>query len=214
MPTTKKLTKGYARIQFIANGERIRELSAQGYDISKIYRMLMDERRINMSYASFHDNFTCRRSRRLMAAERRRGLPLITPSVPDRPRSALSMEELRESLRWKSEAADLERAGRRRATEITLMESTVADVLGVDTDPMNKTFADFEDLGVVKLEIMDGDEIQGALFDELVEHAIKTPEQGRLVVGSGTSDLSGQFLAQPTAAGSSGTFVGGGARGL
>ena len=63
MPEREKLRKGQARIQFVANSERIKELSAQGYDIFKIYSALRDEQLITMTYFSFHDNFTHRRGK-------------------------------------------------------------------------------------------------------------------------------------------------------
>jgi len=62
MPEQRKLPKGQARIQFIANLERINKLSAQGYDIAKIFRELKEKKLISMSYTSFHDNFARNRS--------------------------------------------------------------------------------------------------------------------------------------------------------
>ena len=64
MSEREKLSKGQARIQFVANSERIKELSAQGYDIYKIYCALREEQRLSMSYTSFYDNFTRRRKSR------------------------------------------------------------------------------------------------------------------------------------------------------
>ena len=64
MSTREKLPKGHARIQFVANSERIKELSDQGYDIRKIYNKLLKEEKISMCYESFHDNFTSRRKKK------------------------------------------------------------------------------------------------------------------------------------------------------
>ena len=78
MSEKEKLPKGQARIQFVANSERIKELSAQGYDIFKIFCVLREEQRVSMSYTSFHDNFTRRRKSR---KERKfANVPAIIPS--------------------------------------------------------------------------------------------------------------------------------------
>ena len=62
-------------------------------------------------------------------------------------------------------------------------------VIGVDTDPMNTTFGDYRQLGIIKLNIMDGDEIDGRLFDNVVESAMQLSSQEHLVVDNGASNF-------------------------
>jgi hypothetical protein len=60
---------------------------------------------------------------------------------------------------------------------------------GVDTDPLNATFAGFEDLEIIRLNVMNGDEIDGSLFDSLVESALLMAPQDRLVIDNGSSNF-------------------------
>lgn len=53
--------------------------------------------------------------------------------------------------------------------------------LGIDTDPVNATFAGYKAFGAEVLTIMEGDEINTRAFDQLVERLIEQGEKGRQV---------------------------------
>ncbi|WP_322075508.1 P-loop NTPase family protein [Burkholderia cenocepacia] len=57
----------------------------------------------------------------------------------------------------------------------------------IDTDPVNATFAGFNALDVVRLEIMDGDEINSRHFDALVEMIATTTDD--VVIDNGASSF-------------------------
>jgi CO dehydrogenase maturation factor len=61
-------------------------------------------------------------------------------------------------------------------------------VIGIDTDPSNKSFAEFAELGVSKLEILDAnDEIDPRRFDVLVETICGLESNDHIVVDTGAS---------------------------
>jgi len=61
-------------------------------------------------------------------------------------------------------------------------------VIGIDTDPSNKSFAEFSELGVSKLEILDrNDEIDSRRFDVLVETVCGLEAQDHIVIDTGSS---------------------------
>jgi hypothetical protein len=61
-------------------------------------------------------------------------------------------------------------------------------VYGLDTDPSNKTFADFAELKVAKLEILDAnDDIDPRQFDALVESIFKLKPNDHIVIDTGSS---------------------------
>ena len=62
-------------------------------------------------------------------------------------------------------------------------------VIGVDTDPLNTTFGDYKQLGIIKLNIMDGGEIDGRLFDHVVGSAMQLSPEEHLVVDNGASNF-------------------------
>jgi hypothetical protein len=59
--------------------------------------------------------------------------------------------------------------------------------LCLDTDPVNATFAGYSALGVRKLQIMDGDEINPRNFDALVE--LVAPSKDDIVIDNGASSF-------------------------
>lgn len=59
--------------------------------------------------------------------------------------------------------------------------------LCIDTDPVNSTFAGYKALGVRRLEIMDGDEINPRNFDTLVE--LIAPSKDDVIVDNGASSF-------------------------
>ena len=61
-------------------------------------------------------------------------------------------------------------------------------VYGLDTDPTNKTFAEFTELEVAKLEILDrNDDIDPRRFDALVESICKLKPTEHIVIDTGSS---------------------------
>jgi len=62
-------------------------------------------------------------------------------------------------------------------------------VIGLDVDPLNATFGNFASLMIIKMNIMDGDDIDARLFDELVDSALQLSQGEHLVVDSGTSSF-------------------------
>lgn len=64
MTDKKPLRKGQGRRQFIACHGRIKELIAQGYDISMVYEALRDDGLITMSYGGFYDLVTQRKRKK------------------------------------------------------------------------------------------------------------------------------------------------------
>jgi len=59
--------------------------------------------------------------------------------------------------------------------------------LCIDTDPVNATFAGYGALGVRKLEIMEGDEINPRAFDAIVELA--STAEGDVIIDNGASSF-------------------------
>lgn len=59
----------------------------------------------------------------------------------------------------------------------------------VDTDPVNKTFAGYEALGVQTIELMDGNEIDPRRFDALVETIVGGGADEHMVVDNGASSF-------------------------
>jgi hypothetical protein len=59
--------------------------------------------------------------------------------------------------------------------------------LCIDTDPINATFHGFKALNVVRLEIMDGDEINSRHFDALVE--LIAPSTDDVIIDNGASSF-------------------------
>lgn len=61
-------------------------------------------------------------------------------------------------------------------------------VIGIDTDPSNKSFAEFTELGISKLEILDrNDEIDSRRFDVLVETICGLEPAEHIVIDTGAS---------------------------
>lgn len=61
-------------------------------------------------------------------------------------------------------------------------------VTGIDTDPSNKSFAEFKELPIAGLEIMDGnDEIAPRRFDALVDTICALGDNDHIVIDTGTS---------------------------
>ena len=56
-----------------------------------------------------------------------------------------------------------------------------------DTDPVNTTFAAYDELQATIVEIMDGDVINSRLFDTLIEKLIELPDNAYAVIDSGAS---------------------------
>jgi len=59
--------------------------------------------------------------------------------------------------------------------------------LCIDTDPVNATFAGYKALGVKRLEIMEGDEINPRHFDTLIE--MIAPAQNDIIIDNGASSF-------------------------
>lgn len=62
-------------------------------------------------------------------------------------------------------------------------------VIGIDTDPSNKSFAAFSELGISKLEIMDSlsDEIDQRRFDALVDTIYDLTSNDHIIIDTGAS---------------------------
>jgi hypothetical protein len=61
------------------------------------------------------------------------------------------------------------------------------EVFGCDTDPVNSSFASYNNIEAKILDIMDGDDIAPGRFDELIDYIFTLPEDSRLVVDIGAS---------------------------
>ena len=61
------------------------------------------------------------------------------------------------------------------------------DVMGVDTDPVNRTYAGYKEFNVTEIDIMSGDDIDPTKFDALIDTAMGLPEGAHLVVDNGAS---------------------------
>jgi len=59
--------------------------------------------------------------------------------------------------------------------------------LCIDTDPVNATFAGYKALGVKRLQIMEGDEINPRHFDTLIE--MIAPSQNDIIIDNGASSF-------------------------
>lgn len=59
--------------------------------------------------------------------------------------------------------------------------------LCIDTDPINATFHGFKNLNVIRLDIMDGDEINPRHFDKLIEQIAATTED--VIIDNGASSF-------------------------
>ena len=69
-----------------------------------------------------------------------------------------------------------------------LAQHKIADhknILCIDTDPVNATFAGFKALNVKRLELMDGDVINARKFDDLIE--LIAPSESDIVIDNGAS---------------------------
>ena len=67
-------------------------------------------------------------------------------------------------------------------------------VQGLDTDPSNKTFAEFAELSVAKLELLDqNDDIDPRRFDVLVETIYKLDSSDHLIIDTGSSCYTALF---------------------
>jgi hypothetical protein len=65
------------------------------------------------------------------------------------------------------------------------LRSKGRDVMGIDTDPLNATFAGFKSLGASRLDIMEGNEIDSRRFDALVELVSKAKDD--VVIDNGST---------------------------
>ncbi|MBL4908093.1 MAG: conjugal transfer protein TraL [Sneathiella sp.] len=59
--------------------------------------------------------------------------------------------------------------------------------IGIDTDPVNATFASYKSFNVQRLEIMRGDNINPRVFDELIEQILDDNEDSIFVVDNGAA---------------------------
>ena len=73
------------------------------------------------------------------------------------------------------------------ATTAQYMHHKKQNPLCIDTDPINATFHGFKEFEVIRLEIMDGDEINPRHFDKLIEKLAATDED--VVIDNGASSF-------------------------
>lgn len=63
-------------------------------------------------------------------------------------------------------------------------------VLGVDTDPSNKSLAGYKELKVTKLHILnDEEDVDKTLFDALIDSICELPEDAHVVIDNGSSNF-------------------------
>ena len=63
-------------------------------------------------------------------------------------------------------------------------------VLGVDTDPSNKSLAGYKELKVTKLHILnDEEDVDKTLFDALIDAICELPEDAHVVIDNGSSNF-------------------------
>lgn len=62
-----------------------------------------------------------------------------------------------------------------------------SEVICIDTDPVNATFAGYEAYGVRRLEIMVGDDIDPRAFDDLIDAIAEAPEEAVVIVDNGAA---------------------------
>lgn len=63
-------------------------------------------------------------------------------------------------------------------------------VLGVDTDPSNKSLAGYKELKVTKLHILnDEEDVDKTLFDALIDSVCELPEDAHVVIDNGSSNF-------------------------
>lgn len=62
-----------------------------------------------------------------------------------------------------------------------------ADVRGIDTDPVNATFASYRSFNAQRLEIMQGDNIDPRAFDTLIEWVLDADKNAAFVVDNGAA---------------------------
>ncbi len=71
-------------------------------------------------------------------------------------------------------------------------------VMGIDTDPSNKTFAKYKALKIVEFELLGSDKkVDARMFDTMLEAIYKLPEGSHVVIDSGAScfhDLVSYFV--------------------
>lgn len=68
-------------------------------------------------------------------------------------------------------------------------EKKIASVC-FDTDPVNQTFSQFQNLKVSSLDILEDEEINSRKFDDLVEYILNEPEETeRFIIDSGASSF-------------------------
>lgn len=61
------------------------------------------------------------------------------------------------------------------------------DVSCVDTDPVNATFAGYNNFNVTALDIMSGDDIDPRRFDTLVELMLSLPDESEMIIDNGAA---------------------------
>jgi len=62
-------------------------------------------------------------------------------------------------------------------------------VEGMDTDPINLTFAGYKEFGVTALELMKGNDIDSRRFDQIVNAICEMPDDAHMVVDNGASSF-------------------------
>lgn len=63
-------------------------------------------------------------------------------------------------------------------------------VLGVDTDPSNKSLAGYKELKVTRLHILnDEEDVDRTLFDALIDSICELPEEAHVVIDNGSSNF-------------------------
>jgi hypothetical protein len=62
-------------------------------------------------------------------------------------------------------------------------------VSGCDTDPVNSTFAGYNEFGVTTLPLMNGEDIDSRKFDELINIICGLPEDHHIIVDNGASSF-------------------------
>lgn len=64
-----------------------------------------------------------------------------------------------------------------------------ADVMGIDTDPVNSTLAGYKELTVLAINIMNGADIDNCKFDELMHIALDSPAGSHIIIDNGASSF-------------------------
>ncbi len=66
--------------------------------------------------------------------------------------------------------------------------------LGIDTDPVNATFAGYKALKVERLKIMSGSNVDPSTFDVLMEQILEADENSVFVIDNGASTFLDNVL--------------------